>query len=132
MVRPSIIVNLNMAHIEIIIGYLISTLGGAFVLWLSIDKLAWSYLAKKGIPEKGPGILTLPMGILERLMYTTVFLIDQPAFVAVWLALKVAAQWNRWEGKERGTYNVFLMGSALSLIMGYLGAWVALGCVPLL
>jgi len=121
-----------MQTIAIIIGYLISTLGGALVLWFLIDKIAWGYLNKKGIQGKAPGTMTLPMGIVERFLYTTVFIVNQPAFVAVWLALKVAAQWKRWEGEERGTYSVFLIGSALSLIIAYLGAWVALGHVPLL
>jgi hypothetical protein len=122
-----------MTIFPVIIGYLISTLGGALVLWLLIDKMAWGYLAKKGILGKEPGILTLPMGILERFMYTTVFIVNQPAFVAVWLALKVASQWKRWEdNKQRGTYNVFLIGSAISLIIAFLGAWVTLGHVPLL
>lgn len=49
----------------------------------------------------------------------------------MWLALKVASQWKRWEGKERGTYNVFLIGSGLSLAMAYLGAWVAARHAPL-
>jgi hypothetical protein len=122
-----------MKTFSIIIGYVISTFGGALILWLLIDKIAWGYLGKKGIPGKASGILTLPMGILERFMYTTVFLVNQPAFIAVWLALKVASQWRRWEeDKERGTYNIFLMGSALSLIIAFLGAWIALGHVPLL
>ena len=116
----------------IIIGYLISTLGGAFVLWLLINKIAWPYLSKKGIQRKASGSLTIPMGIIERFLYTTVFIINQPAFVAVWLAFKVASQWKKWEVEERGSYNVFLIGSALSIIIAYLGAWVALGHVPLL
>lgn len=115
----------------IIIGYLTSTLGGALVLWFLIDKIAWGYLGKKGIQKKPPGVLSLPTGIVERFLYTTVFIINQPAFVAVWLALKVASQWKRWGGEDRGTYSVFLIGNALSLIMAYLGAWVALGNVPL-
>ena len=117
---------------SVVIGYAVSTVGGTLVLWLLIDKLAWGHLAKKGIPGKSPGILTLPMGNVERFMYTTVFIIDQPAFVAVWLALKVASQWKRWEGEERATYNVFLIGSGISIIMAYLGAWVALGNLPLI
>jgi hypothetical protein len=121
-----------MGILHVIVGYVVSTLGGALLLWLLIDKMAWGYLGRKGIPGKTLGILTLPMGILERLMYTTIFIIDQPAFVAVWLALKVASQWKRWEDKERVTYNIFLMGSALSLIIAFLGAWIALGHVPLL
>lgn len=121
-----------MQTIAIVIGYLISTLGGAFVLWVLIDKIAWGYLEKKGTPKKESGMLTIPMGIVERFLYTTVFIVNQPAFVAIWLALKVVPQWRIWKGKERGTYNAFLIGNALSLIIAYLGAWVALGHVPLL
>ncbi len=121
-----------METLRFIIGYVISTLGGALVLWVLIDRMAWGYLGKKGIPKKPPGVLTLPMGILERFMYTTVLVIDQPAFIAVWLGLKVASQWKRWEDTERGTYNVFLMGTALSLIIAFFGAWIALGHLPLL
>ena len=120
-----------MSVTEIVVGYAISLFGGAIVLWLVIDKFTWRYLSKKGIPGKEPGILTLPVGIVERLLYTTAFLLNQPGFVAVWLALKVASQWKRWQGEERATYNVFLIGSGLSLIMAYLGAWVATGHIPL-
>ena len=121
-----------MQIITIITGYLTSTLGGTLVLWFLIDKIAWGYLHKKGIPKKPPGTLSLPLGIVERFLYTTVFIINQPAFVAVWLTLKVALQWKRWAREERGPYSVFLIGSALNLIIAYLGAWIALGHVPLL
>ena len=117
---------------RITIGYLVSVLGGAFVLWILIDKIAWGYLAKKGIAGKPAGSLTVFTGILERSIYTTIFIINQPAFVAVWLGLKVASQWKRWEDKERATYDIFLIGSALSLIIAFIGAWVAQGHVPLL
>jgi hypothetical protein len=120
-----------MKTFPVIIGYVISTLGGALVLWLLIDKIAWGYLAKKGIQGKAARPLTPLMGILERFMYTTVFIINQPTFIAVWLALKGASQWKIWKNGERGPYNVFLIGSALSLIIAFLGAWVALGDMPL-
>jgi len=116
---------------RIIGGYAISMLGGAIALWLTVDKLTWGYLKKKGIPGKKAGILTAPVGVVERLLYTTSFLVNQPGFVAVWLALKVASQWKRWEGEDRATYNVFLIGNGLSMIMAYLGAWVATGDIPL-
>ncbi len=117
---------------SLIIGYLVSLAGGALVLWLLVDIIAWGYLEKHGISKKQRGILTLPMGLVERLLYTTAFLLNQPGFVAVWLALKVASQWELWKGKERGTYNVFLIGSGLSLIISFVGAAIALGSVPLI
>ena len=117
---------------SLIIGYLVSVAGGAVVLWLLVDTIAWGYLEKHDIPKKKRGVLTVPMGLIERFLYTTVFLLNQPGFVAVWLALKVASQWKRWKDEERGTYNVFLIGSGLNLIISFVGAWIALGSVPLI
>ncbi len=117
---------------SLIIGYLVSSVGGALVLWLLVDKIAWGYLTMRGIEKKGH-MLTFPMGIIERILYTTVFLIGQPDFVGVWLLLKVASQWQRWqEPNQRGVYNVFLIGNGLSLLIAFIGAWLALGKVPLI
>ena len=116
----------------IIAGYVTSTVGGAIVLWLVIDKLTWGWLVKKGIRPKEQRSLTMFLGIVERSLYTTAFLLNQPGFVAVWLALKVASRWKRWEEVgDRATYNLFLIGSGLSLIMAYVGAWVVAGDFPL-
>jgi hypothetical protein len=106
---------------------LISSIGGALVLWLLIDKIAWGYLARVGgIKPKGKRVLTLPLGILERILYTGVFILGTPSWVAVWLGVKVAVQWDRWKGEDRATYNVFLIGNAMSIIFGFIGAWIAL------
>jgi hypothetical protein len=116
---------------RIVLGFLVSTFGGAFVLWVLIDKAAWPYLSKKqNIPGKPPGVLTLPLGIVERAIYTVALIIGAPEWIAVWLAMKVAVAWRRWQGEERATYNVFLIGNALSVIFGLIGAWIALGQLP--
>ena len=110
-------------------GLAVSSLGGALVLWLLIDKLAWGYLERQGI-ERKQKILTIPLGIVERILYSMAFILGAPGWVGVWLAIKVAVQWDRWKGENRGTYNVFLMGSALSILIAFLGAWIALGEIP--
>jgi hypothetical protein len=115
---------------RVVIGFLVSSLGGAIVLWLLIDKCAWPYLEKHGVSKKGKGALTLPLGICERVSYTAAFLLGIPTWIGVWLAIKVAAQWNRWTDEERATYNVFLIGNLLSIVFGFLGAWIALGQLP--
>jgi len=52
---------------RIIFGFFVSTFGGAFVLWLLIDKVTWSYITKKqNIPGKPFDVLTLPLGIVDR------------------------------------------------------------------
>jgi hypothetical protein len=66
-----------MTRTSLIIGFLVSTVGGAFVLWLLITKLAWGYLSKyhSGDGTKSIGhSLTLPLGIVERGLYTAAIL----------------------------------------------------------
>ena len=116
---------------QVILGFLVSTVGGALALWLLIEKLGWNHLKKYGIERKPSGTLTGILGIVERLLYTTSLMIGVPQWIAVWLALKVAVAWSRWQEKEtRGLYNLFLIGNALSLIFGFIGAWIALGSAP--
>lgn len=118
--------NFDMARL--IFGFAFSMLGGGLILWLVIEKWAWSYVRnvseKGGKPER---VLTIPMGILERASYTTAILIGAQVWIGVWFIIKVAAQWKRWQGEERITYNVFLIGNLLSLFFGITGAWIACG-----
>jgi len=118
----------------IILGYLFSTIIGAIFLRIVIDNWLWSYIIKEQkIPGKPRAILTLPLGIIERLLYTSAFFLGFPEWVPVWLGLKVAVSWKRWQKEEeRGIYNIFLIGNALSLIFGFVGAWIALGQLPIL
>ena len=123
---------LTLDGVRVIVGFLVSMFGGAVVLWLLIDCLAWPYIAKglKNNIGKPQRVLTLPLGICERASYTAAILLGAPGWIGVWLAIKVAAQWHRWQGEERATYNVFLIGNILSIFFGILGAWIALGRVP--
>lgn len=118
---------------RVIIGFLVSTAGGAVALWVLIDLLAWPYIAK-GLNGTGkPGrVLTVPLGVCERASYTAAILLGAPTWIGLWLAIKVAAQWDRRQGKERATYNVFLIGNILSIFFGLIGAWIALGKIPVL
>lgn len=104
---------------------------GALVLWLVIQKLAWPYIAKHHKINIGTSKnLTELLGIIERGLYTTSIIMGVPAWIPAWLALKVAARWQRWQGEERVTYNVFLIGNGLSVAFGVIGAWIALGKFP--
>ena len=68
----------------------------------------------------------MPMGVVERTLYTTLFLVNEPTILGFWIALKVATQWSRWTAdSQSGTYNLFLIGTALSLLLSYLGASIA-------
>jgi hypothetical protein len=75
------------------------------------------------------------IGWLERFLYTSSILLCFPEFIAIWLALKVAGQWERWKldvGKDaskgtnqaRATYAVYLVGNGLSVLYGSVGAFI--------
>lgn len=115
---------------RVVLGFLVSTIGGAIVLYVTIDLLAWRYIEdqlKDG--GKSERSLSKPLGICERFSYTAAIILGLPSWIGVWLAIKVAAQWSRWQGDERVTYNVFLIGNLISIFFGVLGAWVALGSI---
>jgi len=119
-----------MDPLQAVIGFSIATIGGTLVLWLVIDKWSWGYIHQKmEIPRKEAVTLSLPLGLLERALYFGAFVLGAYSWIGVWLAIKVAVQWHRWSG-ERVIYNIFLIGRALSIIMAFIGACVALGGLP--
>lgn len=118
---------------RLVFGFLVSMGGGAVVLWLLIDRLAWPYVTQGHTSGgKSARSLSVPLGICERASYTAAILMGAPAWISVWLAIKVAAQWSRWNGEERATFNIFLIGNLISIFFGVLGAWIALGRSPVL
>ncbi len=66
------------------------------------------------------------LGFLERVLYIITIGSGVFAFVPVWLVLKVSANWKSWtEATPKYHYSAFVIGSALSLIMGILGVLFA-------
>jgi len=77
------------------------------------------------------------VGIIERIIFTTSFIIGKYQLITIWLVLKVVGDWKKvsfqdekkrknsvepWRVKE----NIFLIGTALSLILSYIAAEVFL------
>ncbi|MGD1047058.1 MAG: hypothetical protein ABR936_17275 [Bacteroidota bacterium] len=99
------------------IGYSISLFISHFLIRWTIDPM-WK---AHGDPRKNEWfVASLNQGLIERLMFTTSWLVDKPAFIGIWLALKVASQWKGWS--EKAGYNIFLVGSGLSILYAVLGA----------
>ena len=79
--------------------------------------------------EDPPYIPILPgiVGYVERLLYIIAFSMGQPIFIGIWLTLKTAARWEEWTKPDpekipgRATYNVFLVGSGLSILYAFIG-----------
>ena len=64
------------------------------------------------------------VGLVERTLYLISLQLAHPEFIAVWLAMKVAGQWKRWEEGAtirstsipgRAFYNFFLIGTGFSI-----------------
>jgi hypothetical protein len=59
------------------------------------------------------------LGFLEFLSYPVLMAADLWPFIGVWLTLKTAGQWEHWK-KSRHTFNRFLIGNALVIILSLL------------
>ncbi len=87
--------------------------------------------------ESGHGWKTRIQGSVEQVLYTSSVLIGQPLFVAVWLGVKTAGQWQAWTGfRDQHAFfdkylSPYLIGNALSVIVAVTGAkiidWLATG-----
>jgi hypothetical protein len=80
---------------------------------------------KRSLP---PYQMTIPkiVGYIERALL--LFLLPNYFVVGVWITLKVAPTWKEWTQVEntkvpgRATYNIFLIGSGLSILYSLLGS----------
>ncbi len=112
------------------LGYLTSTVVGAGVIFYLVEKGMWKELAKENSDccknPKNP-VITIKLGIIERILYTTVLIMGYWQWIGLWLTLKTVVKWDYWKDKNRDYYNIFLIGNGLSVFFGFLGAWIAVG-----
>lgn len=125
-----------------VVGYLLATLLPAWPL-ARLSTLTWRILAfDEGVPRAAIDRhhrwdLPFLVGALERILYVASWLVAKPEFVGVWLLLKVAGGWKAWTDGQavpwtnhdgatssrtvsgRHLLNVFLIGTALSLLNGF-------------
>ena len=113
--------------IPFILGYLLSMAVGPLLLWSTIA----GFSEEERLGRKRRSLIILA-GIADGAIYTTLFIVNQPAFVAVWLAFKIAAVWMKTDREERSNSSLFMIGNAVSLVIAYIGAWVALARMPLM
>ena len=114
------------------VGYLFAILIGHFFVRLVTDAM-WKETGWDGKSYDDRPAYYQPrlVGIIERALYVMSFQIGKPEFIGLWLALKIAGQWHRWgagsivSGRKiegRVFYNIFLVGSGLSIIYAATGA----------
>ena len=58
------------------------------------------------------------LGIVERALYISAFLIEFPEFIGIWFTLKMVVKWRSWSKREgRLLFNNFLIGNGLSILL---------------
>ena len=110
-----------------LVGYTISLFVAHFFIRWTTDPLWYSINEER---KKEWLLASLNQGFIERMLYTLSWQFDQPAFIGIWLALKAASQWKKWS--ETPSYNIFLVGTGLSVIYSVIGAnvisWIQQSC----
>jgi len=107
--------------VAIVAGYAFALAGGYLYL-ARIVELLWS-LDEDRAPGSFPRVPGL-VGLVERALYVTALLLGMPAFVLVWLALKLVADWRierHWGESPQLVHGVFFVGSGLSLLYAAAG-----------
>ena len=116
---------------RIIWGFIVSVVGGDLVIYPIVVWYLWPKLVRRHKEVKSKGMLSRQVGWLERALYTASLLVGAWQWIGIWLAMKVAARWRSTSGdSDAPVDNVWLIGSGLSVLFGFLGAWVALGHPP--
>jgi hypothetical protein len=117
---------------RVILGFAFSMLGGDLVIRPLMGRI-WLFLRKHSAVPKDRstrhGALSLPLGILERGLYTGALMVGAWQVVGAWLVLKTAAKWKKME-EHKGADNAWLIGNGLSLLFGFFGAWIGLWRLP--
>ncbi len=112
-----------------VIGYFIAVVLGHILVWPTVKTMWEAY--PNGKPNKKNFKLSGVLGCVERTLYVACLSSGHAGFIAVWLGLKLMGKW-RFAGEKNnvstsgsGTVNLnlLLVGSALSLAYGALGAY---------
>jgi hypothetical protein len=118
-----------------IVGLGYSVLGGHWLLawasrkmWFAID------LDPEGQLERPSPWQPKAQGLVERALFTPAIVTGNGGFIAVWLALKVTAQWKSWGVNQTGSttgrvvkgrevFVNFILGTGLSIAIAATGAF---------
>lgn len=124
--------------LRVIAGFAFSVLVGHLALWSLIEKTLWPYVRKDHPPELGhhKSRLSWMVGVLERAIYTGALMVPGSGIqlIAGFLAVKVTARWHGSSGPRAtaDSDNIWIIGTWLSVLFGAVGAWIALGHLPVL
>ena len=91
-----------MIYLFYLIGFLFAIFVGDFFVKHIVDEL-WSDIGAVNAPRdpiRPNPFHPRMVGFIERTLYVISIQINSPQFIGVWLAVKVAGQWKRWNGNS--------------------------------
>lgn len=100
---------------------------------IAYETIAWGFQKYseiqdgKHLKEKEPDYWRpFILGFLELFIYPILMFTGGWKFIGAWLSFKTFGQWAEWK-TNRNTFNVFLIGNALILVVSYvfMRLWVA-------
>jgi hypothetical protein len=110
------------------IGYFVAVIVAAPLIKQVVDRLYETPVVGRSHEtiggERAYAWMAVGVGLVERLLYVAALQIGKGEFIGVWLALKAAGQWEVWREptpEARATYQIFLIGSALSVLYAGVG-----------
>ena len=106
-------------------GFVFSTIGGHLLispLMRRLWKACEEELRDVYKVQSKHGLHPRMLGMLERAMYTSAWLLGLPQFITIWLGIKTVGQWGTAVGGSgRLVFNLFLIGNAFSIAFGAMG-----------
>lgn len=98
-----------------------------------IVRLAWGRASVSNRAKHDSTVHPAMVGYLERTVLAVSAFTLRFEIAGAWLVIKVAARWGGWE-EDRDIYNIFLIGTAVSVMIGAAGgygAWAILHSHPI-
>lgn len=97
----------------LVVGYILSLGLGHLIAYQAVTRLWKRYLPTVDEQVFLPAIV----GVMDRFLFTTSYLLGVKEFIAVWLAIKLAGQWTPTKTDiDRPLYHIFLIGNGLNVI----------------
>jgi hypothetical protein len=114
-----------------ILGLSVSVIGGDLVIYPIVAWYLWPQLIKHHGVVRSAHTFTRQVGWIERALYTGALFVGAWQWVGIWLAVKVATRWRSTAGDDSAPVDgLWLIGTALSVLFGFIGALIALGHLP--
>jgi hypothetical protein len=82
---------------------------------------------KNNLRERSDFLSSFVLGLMELLAFPILFATSLVTVIGVWIGFKAVAQWSTWK-EQRFTFNRFLLGNVLVVMLSYALLWFYVNC----